>query len=159
MLRRTENAEDVTLRYYDLESRIETRRELIRTFHGYLARARNIEEILAVESRIAELQREIDNTGTQFRNLANLIDYSTINLNVTGPVSAVSNTGPTFGEKMTKLFSSFGKTITNIFVVLTGILIYSIPIVLIIVFIIWLFFGRVGLLKKLMAYAIGKKRT
>lgn len=157
VLRRMENAEDVTLRYYDLESRLATRRELLKTYRGYLEKSKNIEEIMIVESRIADLQREIDQAGTQFRSLGNQVDYSVINVEVAGPVAASSYTRPTLGDKMGELFSSFGIVISTLLVVLTGIIIFGIPIILIVVFIYWILFGRVGLLKKLFRLASGKK--
>jgi hypothetical protein len=97
-LSRSESAEDVTLRYYDLEGRLATKRELLKTFQSYLGRAKNIEEILSVEKRIAELQSEIDWTGNELRNLANLADYAAISLDITGPA----------GERVRELFGGFG---------------------------------------------------
>ena len=158
VLRKTENAEDVTLRYYDLESRLATKRELLKTYQGYLLKAKNIEEIMTVESRIADLQLEIDQTGTQFRNLVNQIDYSIISLDISGPISTVSYSRPTFGDKMGELFSSFGSVVSTGMVVITGIIIYGIPAILLIVFAFWFLFGRLGLLKKLFRLAAGKKK-
>ncbi|MCL2130285.1 MAG: DUF4349 domain-containing protein, partial [Treponema sp.] len=152
-----ENAEDVTLRYYDLESRLATKRELLKTYQSYLTRANNIDEIMTVESRIADLQYEIDQTGTQFRNLASLVDYSTINLDISGPVSAYSYSRPTLGEKLGELFGSFGEVVSSALVVLMGILIYGIPAIIIFILLFWVLFGRIGLLKKLWHLVTGKK--
>jgi len=157
ILWRTENAEDVTLRYYDLEGRLATRRELLKTYQEYLGRAANIGDIMTVESRIADLQQEIDWTGTQLRNLANLIDYSTINLEITGPANLSSYAEPSLGEKVGELFSSFGSVASSALVVLMGIVLYGIPAILIIVLLFWLLFGRIGLLKKLWHLAAEKR--
>ena len=157
ILRRYENAEDVTLRYYDLEGRLSTKRELLKTYHEYLGRALNIGDIMTVESRIADLQQEIDWTGTQLRNLANLIDYSTIDLEIIGPPTSSSYAEPKLGEKVRELFSSFGSVASSALVVLMGIVIYGIPAILIIVLLFWLLFGRIGLLKKLWRLAAGKR--
>ena len=157
MLGRTENTEDVTLRYYDLESRLATKRELLKTFQGYLGRAKDIDEIMTVESRIADLQQEIDQTGTQFRNLASLVDYSTINVEFSGPVSTVSYSEPTLGEKLGELFGAFRDVASSALVILTGIIIYGVPAILVLILLFWLLFGRIGLLKKLLYLAAGKK--
>jgi alpha-D-ribose 1-methylphosphonate 5-triphosphate synthase subunit PhnG len=87
-LHRSENAEDVTLQYYDLEGRLNTKRELLKTYQSYLGRAKNIEEIMTVEKQIAELQNEIDWTGTRFRALADTVDYATIRLEISGSPSS-----------------------------------------------------------------------
>ena len=158
LLGRTENAEDVTLRYYDLESRLATKRELLRTYQSYLAKAQSIDDIMTVESRIADLQMEIDHTGTQFRNLVSQIDYSTIFLEIFGPISAASYSKPTLGEKMRELFGSFGDVVSSTTVVLTGIIIYGIPAILIVVVLFWIFFGRIGLLRKLWRFASNQHR-
>ena len=155
--RRTENAEDVTLHYYDLESRLATKRELLKTYQGYLGKANNIDEIMTVEYRIAELQREIDSTGTQFRNLANLVDYATIELGIAGPASISTYSEPTLGEKLKELFGSFSDVASSAFVVLTGIIIYGVPAFLIVLLLFWVLFGRIGLLKKLWRLAAGKR--
>jgi hypothetical protein len=152
---RTENTEDVTLRYYDLEGRLAVRRELLNTYQSYLGRARNIDEIMTVESRIADLQQEIDWTGTQLRNLANLIDYSTVNVEIAGPAGS-SYSAPTLAERFGDLFGSFGEVFSAALVVLAGIIIYGVPALLIIVLLFWLLFGRIGLVKKLWRLAARK---
>jgi hypothetical protein len=156
-LRRTETAEDVTLSYYDLEGRLATRQELLKTYQGYLGRAKNIDELMTVEGRIADLQQEIDRTGTQLRNLAGLIDYSTITLGITGPPGVSSYTKPGLGEKLGELFSSFGDVASSALVALTGIIIYGTPAVLILILLFWILFGRIGILRKLIRIAAGKK--
>ncbi|MDR3166421.1 MAG: DUF4349 domain-containing protein [Treponema sp.] len=156
VLYRTENAEDVTLRYYDLEGRLNTSRELLKTFQSYLGQAKNIDEIMTVEQRIAELQGEIDRTGTQFRSLANLVDYATIELELAGPAS-VSPAAPTLGERIGGLFRSFGETASLALVVLTALVVYGVPALLLFALLFLILFGRIGLVKKLWGLASGKK--
>ena len=155
ILYHAESAEDVTLRYYDLESRLAVKLDLLETYRTYLAKAANIDEIMTVESRIADLQHEIDQTGTQFRNLANLVDYWTVNVDIQGPASA--NNGPGLGEKISGLFGSFTDVLSSGLVILIGIIIYGVPVVLITVLLFLLLFGRIGLLRKMWRIASGKK--
>jgi len=150
LINRYENTEDVTLRYYDLEGRLATKKELLKTFQAYLGKAKTIEEILSVEARISDLQYEIEGTGIQFRNLTNNIDYATIDLNLFGPVtSSMQNQELTFGERVKQLFSSFGDFLSVVAMILIGIVIYGIPILLILGLLYLLFFGKIGLAKKL----------
>jgi hypothetical protein len=155
----SENAEDVTLRYYDLEGRLATKKELLKTFQSYLGKAKNIEEILSVEKRIAELQYEIEGTGKELRNLADRVDYATIELSVLGPVALSPYRGPTLGERFRELFGNFGKFLSLTAIILVGIVIFGIPILLLLVFFFWLLFGKVGLLKKLWRKAAGEKQN
>ncbi|GHV87585.1 hypothetical protein AGMMS50255_8810 [Spirochaetia bacterium] len=149
VLHRNESAEDVSLRYYDLEGQLAVKLELLKTFQGYLGKAKDIDEIMTVEKRIAELQNEIDWTGTQFRSLAHLVDYATIELEILGPINAPSASAPGIGERIAGLFSSFGDFASALLVILVGVVIYGIPSLLILILLIWLLFGRIGLLKKL----------
>ena len=150
LINRYENTEDVTLRYYDLEGRLATKKELLKTFQSYLGKAKTIEEILSVEARISDLQYDIEGTGIQFRNLANRIDYATIDLQLFGPVlSASSNNGLTFGERIKQLFGGFGGFLSTVAMVLIGIVIYGIPVLLLLGLLFLIFFGKIGLAKKL----------
>ncbi|MCL1958440.1 MAG: DUF4349 domain-containing protein [Spirochaetes bacterium] len=154
-----ETTEDVTLHYYDLESRLNTKRGLIKTYQDYLNRAKNIEEILSVESKIAELQAEIDDVGRQFRLLNNLIDYSTINLELLGPISVTNYGKETIGEKIKGLFTGFGDYISAIAVILLAIIVYGIPSIIILLFLYWVLFGKIGVLKKVFKFFSDSKEV
>jgi hypothetical protein len=156
ILQRQESAEDVTLRYYDLEGRLATKRELLKTYQAYLGQARNIEEILSVEAKIAELQNDLEGTGRELRNLANRVDYASVDLSIRGPVASTPYRGPTAGERFRELFSGFSGFLSVLAVVLAGIVVYGIPVLLLLVLLFWLLFGKVGLLKKLLRAAAGK---
>ena len=157
LLQRFENTEDVTLRYYDLEGRLATKKELLKTFQAYLGKANNIEEILAVEARIAELQYDIEGTGIQLRNLGNQIDYSTIDLSLLGPISANPGQRLTIGERIKQLFGGFGDFLASTAIAIIGIIVYGIPVLILLVLLYWLLFGRIGLLKKLWILVKSKK--
>jgi hypothetical protein len=157
VLSRSENAEDVTVRYYDLEGRLATKRELLKTFRVYLGKAATIEEILSVEKRIAELEDEIDGTGRELRALGNLVDYATVELEVYGPVTSSAYQAPAFGERLIELLDSFGGFASTLALVLVGIVIFGIPVALILTVLFWVLFGKIGLLKKLWRAAAGRK--
>jgi hypothetical protein len=157
LLRRSESADDVSLRYYDLEGRLATKRELLKTYQSYLGRAKNIEEILAVEEKIAELEDDIDGTGKELRSLASLVDYATVDLEIRGPENTPVYAAPTLGERIAGLFGAFGDFLSAVLVVLLGIIVYGIPSLLFLALLFWVLVGRIGLLKKLWRLAAGKK--
>ena len=156
VLHRIENTEDVTLQYFDLESRLATQRELLDTFRSYLGRAANINEILSVEARIAELQRTIDWTGRDLRRLGDLVDYSTVTLSIEGRAGPGAFVGPTLRERMGDLFDGFGRFLSGALLFAIGFVIYGIPVLLAAAFLYWLLLGRIGLLKRLFRLAAGK---
>jgi hypothetical protein len=149
LINRYESTEDVTLRYYDLEGRLATKKELLKTFQSYLGKANSIEEILSVEARISELQFDIEGTGIQLRNLANRVDYATIDLRLIGPVTSAPNRGLTLGERIQGLLGGFGDFLSAVAMVIIGIVIYGIPVVLLLGLLYLLLFGRIGFAKKL----------
>jgi hypothetical protein len=151
VLSRTESAEDVTVRFYDLEGRLATKQELLKTFQRYLGKAQNIDEIMTVEKRIAELQQEIEATGTAFRVLADQVDYATIDLELNSP--AVPASGPGLGNRIRDLLGDFGDVAATALVVLLGIVMYGLPGLLLLTALFWLLFGRIGLIRKLWALA------
>jgi len=158
VISRSETADDVTLRYYDLEGRLDTSKELLKTFQSYLGKAKNIDEILSVERRIAELQSEIDRTGKDLRGLSNDVDYSAVDLVMYGPAAA-STSYPSLLDNVKGLFRSFSEFLSALLVILIGIVVYGVPIALLLVFFFWLLFGKVGLLKKLWRLAAGGKKA
>ncbi|MDR1931104.1 MAG: DUF4349 domain-containing protein [Treponema sp.] len=153
---RVERAEDVSLRYYDLEGRLATKKTLLQTFQSYLGRAQTVEDIMSIETRIAELQNEIDWLGTQLAELSNLTDYAVINLSLYSSQAAASYT---LGDRIAGLFESFGSFASGALVVILGIILFGVPLVLLILLAFWIFFGRLGLLRKAFRLAAGKPGT
>lgn len=77
-----ESVEDVTLQYVDTESRklaLETEQERLLEL---LAKAENMEDLLAIESKLSEVRYQLENYGSRLRLLDNQIDYSTVHLNI-----------------------------------------------------------------------------
>ena len=147
-LSRSESVEDVTLTYYDLAGRLKTKQALQTTFQKYLETAKTIEEIMAVETRLGELQNEIDWMGTELRSLAHLVEYATITLTVQGPFSTVPSGRPDLGERIAGLFGSFGDFASTGLLILLGLVIYGVPGLAILLALYWLLFGKIGLVKK-----------
>jgi hypothetical protein len=141
----SETAEDVTLRYYDVEGRLNTKKTLLATFQNYLSQTKNIDDIMKVETRIAELQNEIDWLGTELTQLANLVDYATVELSV---FSSRRQTSYTLGDRVGRIFGGFGDFATSAVVALVGIVVYGVPILLVCLLAFWILFGRIGLLRK-----------
>lgn len=91
---KNESVEDVTLQYVDVESRkkaLETEQERLMEL---LSSAENMEDLLAIESKLSEVRYELENYGSQLRMLDNQIDYSTVNVDVdVDEVERITETG------------------------------------------------------------------
>ncbi|MDR3335978.1 MAG: hypothetical protein LBT16_02130 [Treponema sp.] len=77
---------------------------------------------------------------------------------VYGPLSNTASYNPGIGERIVDLFKSFGDFLSTGLVVLAGIVIYGIPVLFVLLVMFWLFFGKIGLLKKIWRLAAGKKK-
>jgi hypothetical protein len=159
VIRRSESTEDVTLRYHELEGRLESRRQLLRTFQSYLGRTNiSMTDILTVETRIANLMQEIENTGSQLRHLANRVDYATIELTLSTTATSMQIQGASLGERLKGLFGNFGYFLSTVTVVITGIVIFGIPLLLLLALLFWVLFGRLGLIRKMWVLIKGEKQ-
>ncbi|MDO4296564.1 MAG: DUF4349 domain-containing protein, partial [bacterium] len=82
VLRKSENVEDVTLRYTDLESRkkallVEQERLL-----ELLAKAESMDAVISIEERLSDIRYQLESYESQLRVLENQVQYSTVSLYV-----------------------------------------------------------------------------
>jgi hypothetical protein len=85
------SGEDVTSKYVDLQARLHALQATRTTFERLLARANTVDEILSVESRITDVQTQIEQLQGQIRVLNDQADLGTLTVTVdqkTSPVAA-----------------------------------------------------------------------
>ena len=80
VIRRSENVEDVTLTYVDLESHKKVLLTEQETLLNLLKKAESINDIITIESRLSQVRYQIESMESQLRTFDNKIDYSTIYL-------------------------------------------------------------------------------
>ncbi len=73
-------AQDVTEQFVDLETRLANKRSYLERYRGLLKQARNIEEILEVETHIRQLEEEIESVEGRLRYLGDQVSYSSLRL-------------------------------------------------------------------------------
>ena len=79
---RSENVEDVTLTYSDLEARLKTLRTEQEKLFELMEKAEDVESIIAIESRLSEISYEIESNASRLRIYDNRISYSTVELRI-----------------------------------------------------------------------------
>ena len=92
---KSESVSDMTLQYMDIESRkksLETERSRL---WELLAQAESVDAVITIQSRISEIEYQLDNFNSQLRLYDNQVDYATVNLNL----SEVKTYSPTPQEK------------------------------------------------------------
>lgn len=74
---RSENVEDVTLTYVDMESHRNVLRAEQERLLTYLENAETMEDIIALEDRISNIRYQLESMESQLRTYDNKVDYST----------------------------------------------------------------------------------
>lgn len=120
VVNRSENTQDVTMQYVDLESHkkalaIEQERLL-----ELLERAETMEDIIAIEERLSQVRYEIESMESQLRTYDNLVDFSTVTLSIREVKVLTPTEEETAWEKMSKGFvaslNSLGKGLKDAFI-------------------------------------------
>ncbi len=75
-----EYTDDVSMVYYDTAGRLETQQAKLERLQELLSRAESMEDIIAIESAVAETEEQIDRLSGELRHYDAQVDYSTVNL-------------------------------------------------------------------------------
>lgn len=79
---RSENVQDVTLQYSDVESRKKSLTIEQERLWTLLEKADTMDGIIALEERLSEIRYQLESLESQLRTYDNQVDYSTIYLNI-----------------------------------------------------------------------------
>lgn len=112
------SSQDVSSEYIDTRSRIEAKKQFRNRYMDLLKQAKNMEEILSVQSEINNIQEEIESATGRLNYLGQSSAFSTINLTyyqVLDP-SVKENTSPSFGSKITEAFKTGLGWISELFI-------------------------------------------
>ncbi|NYE58407.1 DUF4349 domain-containing protein [Carboxydothermus ferrireducens] len=138
----SENAEDVTKAYRDMEIRIKNLESEIKAVRALLIKAQKVEEILAVRAELNRLTEELEITKASFEDLKQNVAYSTLNLKVVkekaaqiGEDSLFKNLGKKIKEQFINAFNNFFTVLIKLFFLLIYLLPYLILLLLIIFFV------------------------
>lgn len=82
VLRRYSSAEDVSERYYDVAGRLKTQQTKLERLQELLTQAKNMEDIITIESAISETEQQIEYLSGTLRHYDALVDYSTVNISL-----------------------------------------------------------------------------
>ncbi len=83
VLSKNSNAEDVTLKYVDMQSKLESYQTEYDRISELLKEADDLDTIIALEGRLTEIRYQIESYGSQLKVMKNQATYSTITLNIT----------------------------------------------------------------------------
>lgn len=133
VLSKSSNAEDVTLKYVDMQSRMDSLQTEYDRISELLKQADELENIIELEKRLTDIRYEMQSYGSQLKVMKNQATYSTINLSITQVIEYT----PVVVEEQTRLERLSDGFITNCKKVGNGIvdffvgLIIALPILLV----------------------------
>lgn len=76
------DARDVTEEFIDLETRLTNKQKYLAKYQEILKSAKSIKEILDIQEKIRGLEEEIESTTGRLKYLNDLVNYSTLELNI-----------------------------------------------------------------------------
>jgi hypothetical protein len=138
---RTQNVEDITLTYVDLEAHKKTLQDEQDRLEEFLRNAETIEDMIYIEDRLANIRYQLESMESQLRTYDNKVNYSTVYLTIDEVVeyTPVVYEEPTTLERMKEGFLESVEDLTDwcknfavwfvsnfIFLIIWGIIIFII---------------------------------
>ncbi len=122
-----ESTTDVTLDYYDIESRLNTLKAKKTALEAMLEKAQTIDEILLIQDNLYDVIADIESYQSQLNAYDSKVDYATVNLTVTEVIEYTETEEPKFLERISEAFvetwQNFGDFIQDLAVVI----VYAMP--------------------------------
>ena len=147
------STQDVSERFYDLKTRLESKKVMRERLQKYLSQAKDVKDMLQIERELNSVVTDIESMEGSMARLSSQIDLSTITVSYSLPYRADPAGGsfrwPSFGEG----FRHFVSNLVDFFACLLKIVLYivicGIPVLAVLGFMFWLLFGKIGLVKKI----------
>lgn len=116
-------SQDVSAEYVDTKSRMESKKQVRQQYIELLKQAKNMEEILTVQSEINSIQEDIEAAAGRVDYLGHSSAYSTIHLTYYQVLnsSAIDNDKPSFGTRVSSSFKTGWEWVTKLFVGLVSV--------------------------------------
>ena len=116
-------SQDVTTEVIDTKSRMESKKQVRLRYIDMLKQAKNMEEILSVQSEINGIQEQIESAAGRIEYLGHSSTFSTINLTYYQVLnsSAKDTDKPSFSTKLSSAFSTGWSWVGDLFVGLVSI--------------------------------------
>lgn len=132
-------ASDITEEYVDLEARLKTQKELEERLIKLLNdKASKLAEVIEVEEKLASVRQKIESIEGRMKLLKSQSDLSTLTVSVYEPSMLDTSSGGGFFYELWQAVKKGLKGFTNVLAASITILIAIIPIVIFVLFIVWL---------------------
>lgn len=117
-----ESSEDVSAQYYDMQTRLETRKIEEERVLDMIKRTSKVEDLLALEQRLGEIRADIESYTASLSRIDSLSSYSALTVNVNEVEQVVLNVASEgLGGRM---YESFIKSVNKTLAVLADITVF-----------------------------------
>ena len=113
VIRRSENTQDVTLQYSDIESHKKTLKIEQDRLWALLEKADSMDSIIALEERLSDIRYELESYESQLRLYDNQIEYSQVTLNINEVKRYTEAVPESAGEQILKGLSDNGRRLAE----------------------------------------------
>ncbi|MBQ5434260.1 MAG: DUF4349 domain-containing protein, partial [Treponema sp.] len=76
---------DVTDEFYDLQTRIETKKVLVERLQSYLKNASSVKDMMEIETRVNDVTSDLETMQGQMNRLAGKVDFATVTISAELP--------------------------------------------------------------------------
>lgn len=111
IISKSENTQDVTLQYSDIESRKKTLAVEQERLWELLAQADSMDAVIALESRLSDIRYQLESMESQLRTYDNQIDYSSVYLSI-NEVKVFTPTAP--DSVLTRIQKGFSRNLEGV---------------------------------------------
>jgi len=153
------STQDVSDSFYDLQTRLETKKIMRQRLQKYLESAKDVKDMLQIERELNSVISDIESMEGRMKRLNGQIDYSQIYVNYELPYRSDENHSfvmPDFGDGFRRFLSNVLDFFIAFVKIICYIIVFGIPLLAALAFFYWLLFGKLGLLKKLFKKLRGK---
>ena len=109
--------DNVTAQYYDTQARLDAYEVQEQSLLRLMEKAESVEDIIAIEDKLSEVRYNIESLRTSLNSWDRQVSYSTVRLNIT-EVAEFTPDEPlrlSFGQRMSKAFSSGLEDVADFF--------------------------------------------
>lgn len=127
----TENTTDVSLEYYDIQSRLDTLKAKKIALEDMLEKANSLSEIIEIQNNLYEVIADIESYQSQLNVYDNKVNYATVRLVIVEVSEYTAESEPTFSDRISKAFEKGWSAFGTFFQYLAIVLVAAFPFLLI----------------------------
>lgn len=145
------STQDVSEQFYDLQSRLSTKKIMQERLQKYLTQAKDVKDMLQIEKELNNTISEIESMEGRMKRLSGQIEYSSVNIFLELPYRTNDEgfVWPDFLQGFREFLSNCVDFFVGLFGILLYVVVFGVPIIAVVAFLYWLLIGKKGLLIKL----------